>query len=245
MGKGLLDFHRAVSKEYREILKRFNILFYGVGRKNRLLEEIFPGSLILDGSLSGQEMSHATCEYFGTEPRTGRGMRDTLEKVNGLFKSRRNKKVIVIMGYEKCDLCLRGLDNLRMVVTMEASFNKFPHEDLVECNFVCRNLSTLEAARRERGRRDKAEEAMNIYRCVGPRAQKVFKLVVAEALSGTGISLQKLFEREKKRLLIMRFSIFRNALLEFYDGKVLDDRDGVTRVHLSKRDLLKLRELLG
>lgn len=248
----LLAFHRDNAREYNELLGYFNILFYGQGPKAGALSLVFPSALLVDcGAETRAQIDEKVREYYGLSLETEgtRSVRSTLAEANALFASREESAfIVVLMNYNPLSLPLRGLPNLRIAVTMEQDFWKMAHEDLLEYNLVARDLTTCAGLRGKAprpGQGDKVAQAMSVYECAGPRAQKIFRLLAKESLAERDVSLRRLFEREKKRLLIVSYSVFRNSLVEFYDHGVVSDKSGLCRIKLAKRDLLQLNEKIN
>jgi len=237
IAKKLLAFHRGAAQEYRSLLDSFNLYVYGYGCKRAILREIFPEALEVDFSSPDGEtpITHNLYEYFGRPPKAT-DTRTALLDINGKVPAREaSEKTLVVYGARK--EMLEGLSNLKIVL-VQSKDQGISHGDIVAEGYIMRDLSTFVLESGEKtGVSSKIEEIINVYDCVGPISKKVFKMFLKAVASRAEYSLRDLFNREKKKLLMVNFSTFREALSPFFDSKIVQESKGICKVNLTKKEL--------
>ncbi|OAG29421.1 hypothetical protein NEDG_00554 [Nematocida displodere] len=242
ISKKLLAFHQGSASEYCEILKTFNIYAYGHGNKLPLLKELFPTALIVDCKESDfMLVGRSIYEYFNVPPKDTE-VKGIIQHVSTVVLDRPEEKMLILLNAKK-DL-LEVIHSLKVVLVqhreMYVSYN-----ELIQSNFIFRDFSTFVLEEKEQaGKSSKVSEVFNIYDCVGPLSRKIFKLVLRAAASRAEFSLRDLFAKEKKKLLLVSFSSFREALSDFFDSKLLTETSSICKLHLTKRDLAEVIDII-
>lgn len=237
MSAALLSFHEGIKEEYNALLAVFNIIFYGYGDKREVLGSIFGTALIVDCRDDIAEIEDQIYSYYEIS-RVNR--RDMLLQI-GKTVGREDGRVLVLLNYHSSFISLNGSDNLKIIITIEGNCDKISLTDTLLNNFVFRDLTTL--IKPSKHKVDRNEKVLELYNCLGPRSKKAFKAVVEEG-TRQKVSLSKVFNREKRNLLIMSYSVFKELLIEFYDHKILKDCDGHVKISLNKKELLALLDKL-
>lgn len=234
----LLQFHRDTAEEYRNILKWFNLYIHGHGCKRKVLDEVFPKAYKLD--LQDEEIITANrmmYEYFKV-PALGFSTISALIQINKCITGSESKILIV---YNATREIFPYLGRIKTVIVHHKGLY-LPYTEFLSRSFIMRDFSTLENEAEERDRiTDKVEEVLNVYECVGPLSQRVFKILLRNALKRQKLSLQSVFQAHKRYLLLVSFSAFRAALNDFFDGKIIAEKgSGIQFVGLSQKALKRI-----
>ncbi|KAI5180359.1 hypothetical protein NEOKW01_0663 [Nematocida sp. AWRm80] len=234
-------FHKENTEEYNSLLDRFNLYLYGYGYKIDMINEVFKDILIVDCLEEEQiVLSRNIYEYYGIEPVESE-LKSTLIHLDTLV-TRENKKTLVLL-YVKKDI-LEGIKNLRLVVLHHRELY-ISFDELVEYNYTLRDFSTFIAEREKRPEgSSKITEVFNVYDCIGPMSQKIFKCVLKAAASKAEFSLRNLFNKEKKKLLLVSFNSFREALLGFFDAGILIETNNICKLSIPKKDLIEILDII-
>lgn len=234
----LIQFHRETAEEYRSILKWFNLYIHGYGCKQKILDEIFPKAYKLD--LRGGEIITANrmlYDYFSV-PAKGYSLVHALTQINNCITGKESKILIL---YNATKEIIPYLGKIKTVIVHHKSLH-LPYTEFLTRNFIMRDLTTLEPEAEETDRvTDRVEEVMNVYECVGPLSQRIFKILVGNAVRNQKMSLHSVFQAHKRSLLLVSFSAFRAALNDFFDGKIITEKEsGVQFLGLSLRGLKRV-----
>ncbi|OAG29811.1 origin recognition complex subunit 2 [Nematocida sp. ERTm5] len=241
LSKKLLDFHRAISNEYHSLLEYFNLYIYGYGYKIDLVKELFPDIFIIDFQ-EGESVvtTRNLYEYYELEP-VETELKQALRHINALL-TREKAKPIAIMNLRK-DV-LDRTENLKMIVIQHRELY-LSFDELLQYNFVMRDFTTFIAEEKKRpGISTRIDETLNVYDCVGVLSKKIFKLALKAAATRIEFSLRDIFNKEKKKLLIVNYSAFREALSAFIDSNILVEKNGVAKLTLTKKELSEIIGIL-
>ncbi|KAI5188643.1 hypothetical protein NECID01_0256 [Nematocida sp. AWRm77] len=238
----LLEFHRGSAEEYRELIKDFNIYAYGYGYKVGLLKEIFPGALEVNMRDTEPIMcARSIYEYFGV-PSKENDVKSALLHINSATVREESEKIVILCNARK-DI-LDRMENVKIILVQSRGLG-ISHDEIIQENFVLRDLSTFIFESKTKSKiSTKIDEIINVYDCVGPLSQKIFKLVLKTTASKAEFSLRDLFSKEKKKLLIVNYSAFRESLAGFFDAKILTETNGICKLHLPRKDLAEIIGLL-
>lgn len=238
----LLEFHRGCAEEYRELIKHFNLYVYGYGRKTELLKEIFPEGLEVDFRDEEVVMAaRSIYEYYGITPKES-GIKGALHHISREITRESTDKMILLFNAKK--ELLDRIPNIKTVL-VQSRWLGFSHNELVKENYVLRDFSTFIFESKTKSKcSTKIDEIINVYDCVGPLSKKIFRLVLKTTASKAEFSLRELFSKEKRRLLLVSYTAFREALAGFFDAKILTETNGICKLHLPRKDLAEIIDLL-
>ncbi|KAI5184365.1 origin recognition complex subunit 2 [Nematocida homosporus] len=238
----LLLFHQGAIEEYRKLLNPFNLYVYGYGYKTDLLKEIFPDSIIVDFSEKDNVLiSRDIYSHYNITP-SECDLKPTLSDINQHIKRDKVEKVLILINARK-DI-LEHITNFRVVLVQNRDLY-ISFDELLQYNFIMRDLTTFvfEVDKRP-GLSSRIEEVFNIYDCVGPLSKTVFRLVLRRAASKAEFSLRDLFNKEKKKLLIVNYGTFRESLAGFFDAGILVETNNICRLNISKKDLSEILDII-
>ncbi|KAI5190089.1 hypothetical protein NEMIN01_0874 [Nematocida minor] len=237
----LLSFHRDISDEYQSLIETFNIYAYGYGYKLDILKEVFQSVFVVDFSEGETVMtSRNLYEHFEMEPKET-DLKRALQHISTLVR-REDVKPIVLLNAKKDTL--DKIENLKVILVQHRELY-FSFDDLVQHNYVMRDVTTFIFEEKKRGGiSTKIDEALNVYDCVGSLSKKIFRLTLKAAASRAEFSLREIFNKEKKRLLIINYSSFREALSAFIDSHILVERSGMAKLNLNKKELAEIIALM-
>lgn len=237
ISKKLVSFHKEIEEEYNQLIETFNIYAYGYGYKLDVLKDIFPGIFVIDFLDAETVMaSRSLYEHFSMEPRET-DLKKALRHINSLIR-RDSARPIAILNAKKDTL--DKIENIKVVLIQHRELY-FSLDDLAQYNYVMRDLTTFVFEERKRaGISVKIDETLNIYDCVGSLSRKIFRIILKAAASRAEFSLREIFNKEKKKLLIVNYSSFREALSGFIDSNLLIEKSGIAKLNLNKKELAEL-----
>ncbi|KAH9386180.1 origin recognition complex subunit 2 [Nematocida major] len=241
ISQSLEAFHRSIADEYVELVKTFNVYAYGFGYKLGILKDVFSDIFVVDFS-DGETVitSRNLYEYYCMEPKET-DLKRALEHISKLV-SRDTTKTVVLVNAKKD--AIGKLENLRVVLVQHRELY-MSFDDLLEFNYVMRDFTTfISEQKKSSGKSARVDEALNVYDCVGGLSKKIFRLIIKAAASRAEFSLRDIFNKEKKRLLIVQYNSFREALAPFVDSNVLLERSGVSKLNLTKKELAEVISLV-
>lgn len=234
-------FHKEVGEEYDWLLSTFNIYAYGYGYKLDVLRDIFPGIFVIDFlDVETVMTTRSLYEYFSMEPQET-DIKKALRHINSLVRREETKPIVVLNGKKEI---VDKIENIKMILIQHRELY-FSLDDLVQHNYIMRDLSTFIFEERKRaGISVKIDETLNVYDCVGNLSRKIFRLVLKAAASRAEFSLREIFNKEKKKLLIVNYSSFREALSSFIDSYILVEKGGMAKLNLNKKELAEIISLI-
>lgn len=237
----LLSFHRGISDEYQALLKFFNIYAYGFGYKLDLLKEVFPDIFVVDFSEGETVMtSRSLYEYHQMEPKET-DLKRALQHISTLITREESKPIVLL--HAKKDV-LSEMDNLKIILVQHRELY-LSFDELLQYQYVMRDLTTFTVEQKKRaGMSARIDEALNVYDCVGGLSKRIFRFVLKASASRAEFSLRDIFNREKKKLLIVNYSSFREALSAFIDSNILVEKSGVSKLNLNKKELAEIISII-
>ncbi|KAI5134719.1 origin recognition complex subunit 2 [Nematocida ausubeli] len=241
LSQKLLEFHRAIKDEYLSLIEVFNLYIYGYGYKIDILKEVFPDIFIIDFHESESVITTRNLyEHYSLEP-VETELKHALHHINSLL-TREKAKPIAIMNARKDSI--EKIENLKIILIQHRELY-LSFDDVLQYNFVMRDFTTFIAEEKKRpGISSRIDETLNVYDCVGTLSKKIFKLALKAAATRVEFSLRDIFNKEKKRLLIVNYSSFREALSAFIDSNILTEKSGVAKLTLTKRELSEILAIL-
>ena len=239
--EALRQFHLSCKKEYDAILTRFRLFFYGYGCKQSILAELFPSGKIFNLKL--QRLADITAELVMAGYHTHASA--TLLDIDRYAGANGLDLTLILINFDFRLTEIQALENIRVVGTLENIHFTFEKEQLVEFNFVMRDLTTFENYTDEVGSQaldtDRVPGVLMILESVPKKAQAVF----CELLKLRRTTLTELYEKVKVPLLLRKKQSVVDALAEFVDHDVVKMQNGDTiLVKLTKdecEEVLKLR----
>lgn len=231
----LFDFHLSLREEYKMILKKFNILFYGYGCKQELIKELFPSCYIFNFKFQKVQniIEELQIEGFTTQ--------NTIQDIDKEI-GKKNKTLtlcVVNFNFTVHELC--GLKNIQVIGTMESMDINISAFDIKRYNFILRDLTTYELYTEETMDIDlysnKVTNTLMVYDSVPQKSQIVF----ANLLKQDDCMLNVLYERVKKPLMLSKKTVILDLLNEFIDHTIIKVMDGASFIlNLSKSDKKEL-----
>lgn len=237
MGKpstdNLVAFHKSCADEFREILKKFNILFYGFGSKANLLVEIFGEAKIFN-------MHFHTATSLIDELVISGNFSSQCRTVGSLDKEllERGEEMILILLNFRFDLPgLADAKAIHLIATIEDTNYSFLMDDILRYNFVFRDLTTFENYTEETAdmelRSKKVEDTIQIINNVSQNARRVFY----ELMKLGNCSSVDLFNKVKVPLMLSRRTSLMNLLVQFVDHEIIKIRDRCQiQIHLNSKE---------
>lgn len=241
----LLEFHKANIEEYRDLLQEFNLYIYGYGYKLDVLKEIFPQLLVVDFAEDESIIiSREVYDFYGIEPKENE-VKNALLHIKKHIKRPETDKVLVLINAKK-EIALECADSFRIILMYHRDITLSLNE-MVEYNYIMRDFSTF-VFRKSKNKGVEAtyriNEVLNVYDCIGPLGKRIFKLALRIAALKGEFSLRELYNKEKKKLLIVSYSTFQEALSGFFDAGILVESNGVCKVNLTKKELGNIIEII-
>lgn len=235
----LLDFHRSCSEEFLCILKEFNILFYGYGCKQALLESLFPGAMIFNLKLQDLGGIAEDLVLAGFHTRPSASIRD----IDGWLGRSKKSLVLILVNFDFALRELQGLENIRIIGTLECIDFTFGLEEVRAFNFIFRDLTTFVDYADEvldvEIKNDRAVAALMVLANVPRKAGLLFRELVS---LGT-CSVDALFDKVKRLLMLTKKAAMVDLLAEFVDHRIIKIKDNSTVVlNLNREERRRLLE---
>lgn len=236
----LAVFHERCRPELYEILKSFNILFYGYGCKDALLARMFPEGRRYNMKFSSPKAIIEDLLLDGVCSRR----ESTLEDVDRSLSKRGETLLLILLNFRPEGLELRNLRAIRLIATLEDIDFKFSLEDLSDFNFVLRDLTTFENYTEEIIDIDiTSSRAESVLMVVNSLSQKS-RLVFRELLKLGNCTVGEIFDAVKRPLFLSRQGSVVDLLHEFVDHKILKLSENRIEINLSKDDRRKVLDSL-
>lgn len=237
----LLDFHRKCLPEFKYILKEFNLLFYGYGCKMKILNELFPDALHYNMRFSTTRDIIDDLIMHGYSNKA----KDTLQDVDKFLGKEGKRIELVLRNFNFNDIELTNLKNISLISTFEDLNFQFTQEDLVLYNFILRDMTTFENYTEETMEMElgnsKVENTLLILKNTSDKSLVVFK----ELLQLGNCSLNQLFDKVKKSLMITKIVVVKELLHEFIDHRVIKIQENNIDIFLKKNEIQSVLKALN
>lgn len=238
MNVELMKFHKSCKSEFKEILRDFNILFYGYGCKEAILTKLFPDAKQFNMWLFSPKAVAEDLLTWGI----GDESNSTIRDIDEWLRSRNKTLTLILFNFSLENKEFSGLKNIKLIGTIESIDFSFELDDLVTFNFILRDLTTFE---------NYVEETINIE-LYDSRVQNALlvlknlpaktKLVFKRLLGLNTRTTATLFEAVKKELFLVKYSSLLPHLHEFIDHKIIKINESKITVNLTKDDIKALLE---
>ncbi|KAI5171336.1 hypothetical protein NEFER03_0695 [Nematocida sp. LUAm3] len=243
ISKRLMEHHRATEEEYKELIKCFNIYAYGYGRKKEILKEIFKDSLVIDFLEDEAIISRELYEFFEVDP-IETEVKQTLLDINRRIKEEHLDKILILFNCRK-EVIIEYPLRMRCILVQHRELY-ISYNELIEKRFILRDFSTfIFEKQKKKGNTMRVSDVFNVYDCVGPLSKKVFRLLLKVAAKKVEFSLREIFSKEHKRLLLVSYDAFKEALIGFFDAEILIEKDGVCKINVTKKELADIIDIIS
>lgn len=247
MSSSLLeDFHLNCTKEYNDLLKEFNILFYGYGCKKALLTQMFKDSIVINSVFLKTEafitsLKTILTKYIFKKYRHRLKQKDIFEfmlECDKYLHSKNFNLTIVVLNFSFEYVFLQKLKNIRIVATIENVFANYTSDDIYDYNFIYRDLTTFIPYEEEilditlQSNALSANNVINIANCVSNKSKKLFIEILKNFKVQQKVSYNELL-KIGKRFLITKIVTINDLLSEFYDHKVLKNGNNEIVINLT------------
>ena len=139
MKSNLFKFHLGCKNELNELIKSFNILFYGFGCKRKLIEDIFLDTMVFIIKLQTikEIVNDISLKLLCTDTFK------TLKDVDNYLIKRQELLIITLINFDFSIYELIDLRNIRLIGTIENLNFTFTKNELDSYNFILRDLTTF------------------------------------------------------------------------------------------------------
>ena len=236
----LLNFHLSCKDEYIELIKHFNLLFYGYGCKEELLKQIFPSAIVFNCNLMSLQVIWEEIYYeFAENKKTV-----SLAALDDfLFKEKRTV-ILILLNFNFDYYCFSNLKAIKIIGTIESIDINYSMEDIEKFNFIFRDLTTfLDYTDDILGftlNNSKVTNAFTVYKSVAFKCQKIFKTIIDKCIT----TIPDLFNNVKKELLLTKKIQIKPFLAEFIENKILKMEGDKISIMLNKTEIEKMRTLI-
>lgn len=251
--KVLDQFHIDNAEEYRNVLKEFNILFFGYGCKHKMLTKLFPRTKVINCyNMETYSIAETIKLHIIKTLKPKNPSVYTLMDANTFFNHmskiiKRSDEILLILLNFRKDLTFLMNSNIRIVGTIEGVNIEMSYEDVYDYNFIFRDLTTYNAYTEEimdinlDTEIKKVLVVENLMSSVSKKAANIFIETLKIFDVGVKIPFSELVKKVGKKFLITTITSIKNHLHEFIDHKVLKaTKDGNLVIELSKSDVDKI-----
>lgn len=237
----LLKFHESCQDEYKTLLEHFNILFYGYGNKENVLETVFPDAIKFNMLFSTQKSICEDLVLQGYGKRADSNIRD----IDDWLGNEKKKLKLILTNFQFDEWEFVGLKNIKIIGTIESVDIKFDLNSIEDFNFIFRDLTTFEDYEDEIMNvelfNNKVQSVQMILSNLSTKARTAFKeLLLLEACT-----LNELFNKVKKELFLTKPASLLDLLREFIDHKILKIQDGKIKTALNKTERKMILEYIS
>lgn len=237
--KDLLSFHWACHPEFLAILDSFNLLFYGYGCKNKLLGQMFPQAKKFNMKFTTVKDIVEDLLFEGLHDKDTTSLKDIDESLRNAGKS----VTLILFNFKFSDTVFKDLKAIRIIATIENIDFGFETKDLLEFNFILRDLTTFENYTEELIDIDltssAADNAFSIHRNLSNRS----KLLFIELLKLGNCTIGQIFDGVKKTLMITKQSAVIDLLHEFIDHNIIKIAENSIKINLKKDEIAQVLRL--
>lgn len=224
MTKELLDYHLKLKEEFNEYLTSFNLLFYGYGCKKDLLSIIFPNVPIFNGLTDSiNDITELLCKNTKLK-----NNKNKLLALNEKLKKEKKIQKIIILNFcfDKFNV-LNHFNSFRIIATIERINFTFSHQEIIDFNFIFRDLTTFIPykenfiEKKQKLESDKLKTLENVFLNVQKQSQIVFIELIKLLNQNKTVYLKDLTDNLKSKLMHKEKSKYINLLTEFIDHKIV------------------------
>lgn len=252
----LEQFHKDNAKEYNLILEDFNILFYGYGCKSRIIDKLFPRSIVLNcHNMNINDITTSLKNQIIKSIRPKNPAKYTLmeimpfiKAINNLF-TRENSFILVLINFRK-EFTFLINSNIKVVCTVENVFLDLSQDDIHDYNFIMRDLTTFTPYSDEivdinlDSEIKKLLVVENLLKSVSKKAGDLFIATIKTFEVNTRVTFSSLMTKVGKKFLITTLASMKDHLHEFFDHKIFKiTNDGGFMIVLGKGDVEKILEM--
>lgn len=213
MSNKLLNYHKNLKSEFKELLNSFNILFFGYGCKKNLLKEMFPKAIMFDGL--SDSISYINSSLKEKQSYASKSLTET-------------KEILLIIhnfSFDKFHF-LKETKNIKIIGTVEKINYTFSQRDINDYNFIFRDLTTFipykdNLKKKENLEANKLREIENIFINISKQSQILFCELIKCFLENNKVTISDLFCALKHKLMLKSKVRCFQLLNEFVDHKIL------------------------
>jgi len=233
----LLEFHYSCKSQLNELLKHFNLLFYGYGSKEAVLAVLFPHARVFNMSFLSPKLilEELVLEGYGSRRAS------TMQDVDEWLCSKGKTLTVVLLNFT-FERQFAGLRNIRLVATTEGIDPSFDLEVIESFNLIFRDLTTFEDYEDELMGMElcdsKVQNALMVLNSLSEKSKAVFKAL----LKLGNCTVKELFDAVKKELFLTKSATVIDLLKEFVDHRIIKIDENGIKLGLSKTDAAKVLE---
>lgn len=232
----LREFHENCKYEYEELLKHFNIVFYGYGNKESLLKTMFPYAIRFNMRFSTLRSIVEDLILLGYGSKSNSKIKD----IDNWLKMKKTKITLILFNFDFECRDFENLTNIRLIGTLENIDCNLEMKDLEAYNFIFRDLTTFEDYNEDIIDMElSSNNVLNVTMILKNLSSKS-KLAFIELLKIGNCEIESFFNKVKKPLFIMKTSTLIDLLREFVDHKVIKIHENKIRILLSNEEKKKI-----
>lgn len=248
----LQTFHLDCQDEYLEILKEFNILFYGYGNKKTILKQMFRNALIINTVFYKQnefikdlKTKIYRCKHVkNSKELQTKDVFTFFEKLDELLKKENKTLILIILNFNKEFTFLQGLKAVKIIGTIEYILHDLTLDDINDFNFVLKDLTTFEPYEEEIKIIDchinnkNKEAVLNVLANTSLKSRNMFLMVLKTFKNNELITFDELVKKIGKKYLITKIQKMKEHLNEFFDHEILKKKnENEFLINLSKTEI--------
>lgn len=237
----LMQFHERCKPEFCEILKSFNILFYGYGCKSALLTRMFPEGRRFNMKFSSPRAVVEDLLLDGLHT----SKNATLKDIDRSLSEKNETLLLILFNFKLESKEFKHLKSIKLIATMEDVDFRFDLDDLVDFNFILRDLTTFENYTEETIDMDIVGNRVSSVLMVLNNLSLKSRLVFRELLMLGDCTIGEIFDLVKKPLLLTKQSSVLGLLHEFIDHKIIRLTENKIEIKLCKDDRRKVLDSLA
>lgn len=244
----LNKFHTDSADENDDILKHFNILFYGYGCKKKILTTMFPKAIIINCLFLKTDdfialLKDQLRKTLNSKLRQNIQIKDIYKFMNACdcFLQKNNVFVtLVVLNFRFEFIFLQELQNIQLVATIENVYTTYSKDDIYDFNFIFRDLTTFLPYEKEivdinlQSNLLCARNVIEIFNCVSKRSKNICLAILKNFKVQQKISYKDLLEKVAKKFLVSKINLLNDLLSEFYDHRVLKNGNNEILINLSE-----------
>ncbi|ELA42552.1 uncharacterized protein VICG_00304 [Vittaforma corneae ATCC 50505] len=238
MKSKLLKFHESCAQEYNELLKHFNLLFYGYGCKEKILERLFPKAKRFNMRFSSPKSiaEDLLLQGYGSSPES------TINDIDNWLASRGMMLCLVLLNFRVENREFSSLKNIKIIATIESIDIKFELEDLETFNFIFRDLTTFEDYEEDtidiELLENRVQNVLMVLNNLSAKSKAAFKALLKQGSCTT----HTLYDAVKKDLFLTKSASLIDLLKEFVDHKIIKIHENRIIIFLNKQEVKKVLE---
>ncbi|EJW04246.1 hypothetical protein EDEG_01478 [Edhazardia aedis USNM 41457] len=230
----LEKFHLDRKKEFRIILKEYNILFYGYGNKENILKKLFPREFLLNCFLYKTNEIISSIRLYLTKKLKIKKKKhiklndfDFFMQIDDYLEGTNNKIILLLLNFDRNLYHLIDIKNIKIIGTLEKIDHEISKTDLLNYNFVLYDLTTFEPYKDEllsvqiEADFDQVECTKKVINNVSKNVQNTFSHLLNAFKEERSFNMKQLQENVGKRILARNASAVIDILKEFIDHEIL------------------------